>query len=34
MQGAFLLGLGFGVLASTASIYRLEKKIPQTPPPP
>lgn len=27
--GGFIMGTGFGVLASTASISRLEKKIPK-----
>jgi hypothetical protein len=34
VQGAFIIGTGFGVLASTASISRLEKKIPKTSPSP
>jgi hypothetical protein len=30
-EGAFIMGTSFGVLASTASISRLEKKIPKNP---
>jgi hypothetical protein len=30
VQGVFIMGTGFGVLASTASISRLEKRIPKS----
>lgn len=32
--GIFLLGFGAGVLGTIGYILRLEKRIPQTPPPP
>lgn len=34
MLGFLYIGMGLGLMANTYSIYRLEKKIPQTPPPP
>ena len=33
-MGFFFLGFGVGVLGAIGYIVRLEKKIPQTPPPP
>jgi len=33
-MGFFFLGFSFGVLGAIGYIVRLEKKIPQTPPPP
>lgn len=33
-MGFFFLGFGIGVLGTIGFILRLEKKIPQTPPPP
>jgi preprotein translocase subunit Sss1 len=33
-MGFFFLGFGIGVLGAIGYIVRLEKKIPQTPPPP
>jgi high-affinity Fe2+/Pb2+ permease len=33
-MGFFFLGFGVGVLGTIGFIVRLEKKIPQTPPPP
>ena len=33
-MGFFFLGFGFGVLGAIGYVLRLEKKIPQTPPPP
>jgi len=33
-MGVFFIGFGSGMLGCTAYIYRLEKKISQTPPPP
>jgi hypothetical protein len=33
-MGFFYLGFSFGVLGAIGYIIRLEKKIPQTPPPP
>ncbi len=33
-MGFFYLGFSFGVLGAIGYIVRLEKKIPQTPPPP
>jgi len=34
MMGFLFLGFGFGVLGTIGYVLRLEKKIPQTPPPP
>lgn len=34
MSGFLTMGMGLGLMANTYSIYRLEKKISQTPPPP
>jgi len=33
-MGFFFLGFGLGVLGTIGYVLRLEKKIPQTPPPP